>query len=84
LCGFEAAPKRSLVHVVGEDALAVDLDDGDQLAVGRLELRIAIDRDLLELEAQLVPERPHLCQRSLAEVATHAVVERDSMDRGHE
>jgi hypothetical protein len=42
------------VHVVDETAPAVDLDDRDPLAVLGLELGVAVDRDLAELEAELV------------------------------
>ena len=83
MCGFKAAAEGGLVHVVGECPLAVHLDDGDQLAVRGLELRVAVDGDLLELEPELVMERPDLRQRTLAEVAVGRVVDDDSMDRGH-
>ena len=83
MCGFEAAAEGGFVHVVREDPLAVDLDDRDQLAVGGLELWVAVDRDLLELELELLAKRPDLCQRTLAEVAVGRVVDDDSMDRGH-
>ena len=78
MCGLEATTEGGLVHVVREGPLAVDLDDGDQLAVGRLELRVAVDRDLLELEPELVMERPDLRQRTLAEMALGAVKDRHS------
>jgi hypothetical protein len=78
LCGFEAAAEGGLVHVVGERPLAVDLDDGDQLAVGDLEFRVAVDGDLLELEPELLAERPDLGQRTLTEVAVGAVKDRHS------
>jgi hypothetical protein len=42
------------MDVVDETAPPVDLDDRDPLAVLRLELRIAVDRDLAQLEAELV------------------------------
>ena len=45
---------------------------------------LAVDRDLLELELELVVERPDLGQRTLAEVALRCVIDGDSMDRGHE
>jgi len=83
LCGFEAAAEGGFVHVVGECPLAVDLDDGDQLAVGSLELGVAVDGDLLELELELLAEPPDLGQRTLAEVAIGRVVDEDSMGRGH-
>src|SRR5207248_1204024 len=55
LCSADPSAERVLVHVVHEDALAVDLDDGDQLAVARLQLGRAVDRDLLQLELELLP-----------------------------
>ena len=83
MCGFEAAAEGGFVHVVREDPLAVDLDDRDQLAVGGLELWVAVDRDLLELELDLVVERPDLGQRTLTEVATFAMKDGDLRDRAH-
>jgi hypothetical protein len=69
------------MDVVREDALPVDLDHRDQLAVARLEVRIAVDRDFLEFEAQLLAPRAHLRQRALAEVAPGRVVDRDDRFR---
>ena len=71
------------MDVVREDLLAVDLDDRDQLAVARLELGVAVDRDLVELEFELLAERAHLLERPLAEVAAPGVVDRDLRDKGH-
>ena len=45
------------VDVVHEAPPAVDLDDRDPLAVLRLELGVAVDQDLAQLEAELVPCR---------------------------
>jgi hypothetical protein len=73
----ELAPQRVGLHEVHERLLAVDLDDGDQLAIARFELRVAVDRDLLQVEAELVPEREHGRTRPLAEVATFRAVEPD-------
>src|SRR5215210_2262404 len=81
LCALEPTPERGLVHVVREDPLAVDLDDGNQLAVGGLELRVPVDGDLLELEPELLTKRPHLRQRPLTEVAVGRVVDRDLRHR---
>ena len=53
MCG-EAAPKALGLDVVDERALAVDLDDRDPLAVRGLQLGVAVDRDLLQLEAEFV------------------------------
>jgi hypothetical protein len=64
-------------HEVHERLLAVDLDDRKQLAVARLELGVAVDQDLLELEAELVSERRDGVARTLAEVAPLRAVEPD-------
>jgi hypothetical protein len=76
LC-LHLAQKRTLVDVVHERALALDLDHRQPLAVARLELRIAGDVDLLEVEGMGLP---NLCERApgtLAEVAVLGVVEDD-------
>jgi hypothetical protein len=65
------------LYEVRELLLSVDLDDRDQLPVARLQLGIAVDRDLLELEAELVPKSDHGRPRPLAEVAVGRVVEAD-------
>jgi len=75
LCGREPSPERLGLHVVGADALPVDLDDRDQLAVARLELRIAVDRDPLELEPKLGAQRLELRLSPLAKVASRSLVE---------
>ena len=64
-------------HEVDERLLAVDLDDREQLAVASLQLGVAVDQDLLELEAELVPERDDGLARTLAEVAPLRAVEQD-------
>src|SRR5262249_37334669 len=69
-------------HEVDERPLAVDLDDRQQLAVAGLELRVAVDQDLLQLEAELVAEGRHGLPRALAEVAPLCGVENDVRDRG--
>jgi hypothetical protein len=48
------AAQRVRVHVVDEAAPAVDLDDRDPLAVLVLERGVAVDRNLAQLEAELV------------------------------
>ena len=73
----EPAPERFGVHVVREDPLAVDLDHGQPLAVARLEVGIAGDVDLVELEALLAAQLCQLRSRALAEVAVERVVEGD-------
>ena len=64
-------------HEVDERLLAVDLDDRQQLAVPGLELRIAVDQDLVQLEAELVPERGDSLPRALAQVTARGPVEAD-------
>jgi len=64
-------------HEVHERLLAVDLDDRKQLAVTRLELWVAVDQDLFELEAELVSERRDGVTRTLAEMAALRAVEPD-------
>ena len=46
--------QRFGVHVVDEPPPAVDLHDRDPLAIRRLELGIAVDRNLAQFEAELV------------------------------
>jgi len=76
LCG-ELAPERVRLDEVGESANAVDLHDGKPFAIACLELGVAADVDLLELESQLVAQRSHLRPRALAEMATLRVEDPD-------
>jgi hypothetical protein len=78
LCSRQLAPERLGPDVVGADPLTVDLDHGNQLAVARLELDVAVDRDLGELEPELVAELEKLGLRPFAEVASLGLVEDDS------
>ena len=55
----EPAPQRVARHVVDECALAVDLDHRQPLAVALLQLRVAADVDLEQLEVVLAPK---LCE----------------------
>jgi hypothetical protein len=63
------APERVGVDVVDETPPAVDLDDRDPLPVRGLELGIAVDRDLPQLEPELVPRLRDDPSRRLAEMA---------------
>jgi hypothetical protein len=63
--------------VVDESPLTVDLDDRQPLAVAGLELRIAADVDLFELELVLLPKRCERVQRALAEVTAFGVIQDD-------
>ena len=65
------------MDVVDEAPPAVDLDDRDPLAVRGLELGIAVDCDLPQLEADLVPSRGDDAPGRLAEVAAGGGVEDD-------
>jgi hypothetical protein len=65
------------VHVVDEAAPAVDLHHRDPLAVGGLELGIAVDRDLPQLEAELVVRSRDDAPRRRAEVAARRREEDD-------
>jgi hypothetical protein len=67
--------------VVDEGALAVDLDDGQELAKAPLQLGIAADVDLLEVERDLRADGVDRRPRALAEVAAARGVEREPGDR---
>lgn len=69
--------KRIDVHVVGEAPPALDLDDGQPLAVFGLERVVAGDVHLAQQKAELCLERPDLLERSVAEVAALRVVDDD-------
>jgi hypothetical protein len=69
-------------HEVDERLLPVDLNDREQLPVSSLELGVAVDQDLVELEAELVPKRGDSLARTLAEVAPLRTVEPD-LDYGY-
>ena len=73
----------SLLDAVDGDALAVDLDHRDPLAVAALELRHAGDVDLVDLELELGRKRPELAARPLAQVAVTGDVERDGGGQGY-
>jgi hypothetical protein len=67
--------------VVDESALAVDLHDGEPLPVPRLELGIAFDVDLDELERNVLPDLRDDPPRPLAQTAGNGVVDDDLTDR---
>ena len=71
----QSPPQCVRLDEVGEGPLAVDLDHRDRLAVGRLELRVASDVDLLEV---LAADLAHDLERPLAEVAAVGVVDADA------
>ena len=70
--------ERSLVQVVHERPLAVDLDHRQPLPIAGFELGVAADVDLAQLELVLLPQRGELCARPLAEVTALGVIEDDS------
>ena len=65
------------MHVVRKAPLSVDLHDRDPLAIRSLERGIALDRDLPQLEAELVARGAHDPPRRLAEMAAGGGVEDD-------
>jgi hypothetical protein len=65
------------MHVVHEPPAAADLDDRDELAVGSLELGVAVDRDLAQLEAELLLHLADDAAGRLAKVATRRGEEDD-------
>ena len=69
------------MDVVDETPPAVDLDDRDPLPVPRLELGLAVDRDLAQIEAELVPSGADDAARGLAEMTARRGVE-DDFDYG--
>jgi hypothetical protein len=74
---MQLATERRRIHVVDEGALAVDLDHGQPLAVPRLQLGVAADVDLSQLEAELVARLRDDRPGPLAEVTALRVVEDD-------
>ena len=64
-------------HEVDERLLAVDLHDREQLAIAGLQLRVVVDQDLVEVEAELVPQRDDGLAGALAEMAPGPAVEPD-------
>jgi hypothetical protein len=78
LCGHFSA-ERLPIDVVDEGALAVDLHDRQPLAVSRLQLGVAADVDLVEVEGHLAADLFEDPTGALAEVAALRVVQRDSL-----
>jgi hypothetical protein len=70
--------QRSLIEVVDERPLAIDLEHGQPFAVARLELGIAGDVDQVVLDAE--PRK--LVPRALTQPATRGGEEDDPRDRG--
>jgi hypothetical protein len=74
----ELSPQRVGLDEVRERALAVDLDDGQPLAVAGFQLRVAADVDLLELELEVGANGLDRAASRGAEVAALGVVEGDA------
>jgi hypothetical protein len=70
------------MDVVDETPPAVDLDDRDPLPVRRLEPGVAVDRNLAQLEAELVPRGADDAAGGLAEMTARRGVE-DDVDFGY-
>ncbi len=79
--GLQPGAESIRRHEVRKRALTVDLDDRQELAVARLELRIASDVHEIELELEVGTGLAHDFERTLAEVAARRVVERDPAQR---
>ena len=76
------ATERVGRNVVDEGLGAVDLDDGKKFAVALLELRVAGDVDLAQLELELPAQLRQNRASALAQVAAGRVVEDDVRDTG--
>jgi hypothetical protein len=74
----ERLAQARLLDPVDADALAVDLDHGDPGPVGTLELRVAGDVDLGELEVELAAQAFELAPGARAKLAAGREVERDA------
>jgi hypothetical protein len=70
-------PQRVGVHVVDEAPPPVDLHDRDPLAVRGLQLGVAVDRDLAQLEAELLARSRDDAVGRSAEVAARRSEEDD-------
>ena len=73
----ELRAERIWFYEIDEGPFSVDLDDRKQLSVARLQVRVAVDRDLLQLEPELLAKLAHRRARPLAEVAVGGVVQAD-------
>ncbi len=74
----EPSPECVLVDEVCERLRAVDLDNGETLAVPRFELGFPTDVDELELEAELRLHALHDLERPRAQIAIQGVVNGDA------
>jgi len=65
------------MDVVHKPPFTADLDDGNPLAVPRLELRITVDRDLAQIETLLLLHLRHDAAGRLTQMAALGGVEND-------
>ena len=70
------------MNEIRERLLPVDEQDGDPLAVALLEVRVAGDVDLVELEGDVFTDAREHAARVLAKMAAGRAVERDVVPRG--
>ena len=75
--------ERIDLNVIREAPPTVDLDHRQPLPIGSLEGGIAADVDLLEHESELLPQRAHLAERAVAEVAALGVVDDNASGYGY-
>ena len=81
--GFQAGAEALRVDEVGERLLAVDLDNGQQLAVATFELEASCDVDQLEIEVDLAADLIDDLECSFAEAAACSVVDGDPSRYGY-
>ena len=74
---MKLASERRLVEEIDERAPTVDLDDGQPLTVGGLELVDTRDIDLGIVEAELLAQPLELRPRPVAQRASLRVIEAD-------
>jgi len=71
----ELPPKRGGRYEVDERLHAVNLDHRDQLTEARLQFRVTVDRNFLELEPELLARSRDRLASTLAEMAPSGAVE---------
>jgi hypothetical protein len=80
--GTELVTQGRCLDAIDRDLLAVHLDHGNPLPVPALELRVARDVDLINLDPELGGQGGELAARPLAQVAVAGDVERDGRAQG--
>ena len=79
----QAPPQTLGMHEIREGLLTLDEDDRNPLPVAPLEVRIAPDVDLLELERDFRANLLEDAARALAQMAPLGGVDTDPRDRAH-